>query len=76
MELTHGELKDWTDFRPSFLPVGKAGGRQVLCWQGFEVAYYVGTLAAVVWSTPSDFCNDGVNAFAFSAPYEWNPTDR
>jgi hypothetical protein len=31
---------------PSFLPYGKAGGRQIPRWQGFAVACYGYTLAA------------------------------
>jgi len=56
---TKVELKDRTYFMPSFLPSGKAGELQILCWQGFAVNYYDFTLAAVALE-PSDFCSNGV----------------
>jgi hypothetical protein len=41
---------------PSFFPFGKAGGLQILRFQGFAVANYGVTLSALALE-PSDFCN-------------------
>lgn len=41
------------------LPLGKAGGLQILRWQGFEVKNYDFTLDVLILR-PSIFCNVGV----------------
>jgi len=47
---------------PSCLPFGKAGGLQILRFQGFAVVHYSVTLSALSLK-PSDFCNvrDNIN---------------
>jgi len=42
-----------------FYHTGKAGGAQILRYQGIAVNYYGFTLDALAL-TPSGFCNDGV----------------
>jgi hypothetical protein len=45
---------------PCCLPIGKAGGLQILCCQGIAVNDYSFTLDASALK-PSDFCNIKVN---------------
>jgi hypothetical protein len=47
-----------TNFGPSFLPCGKAGGLQIRRCQGLAVDDYGGTLGALSLK-PSGFCNIG-----------------
>jgi hypothetical protein len=59
LEQTRGAFQDRFGISPSFLPSGKAGGLQILRYQGFAVDDYGITLVALALK-PSDFCNVGV----------------
>ena len=50
-----------------FYPTGKAGGAQILRYQGIAVNYYGFTLGALAL-IPSGFCNDGVKHLFFPFP--------
>jgi len=60
LEFTKCAVQGVTIIFSLFYPTGKAGGAQIIRYQGIAVNYYGFTLDALAL-TPSGFCNDGVN---------------
>ena len=59
-EPTQGAHEDRADYRPSFIPCGKAGGLQSQGAKGEAIVVYCEPLATQDLK-PSDFCNVGVD---------------
>ena len=60
LEFTTCAVQGVTIIFSFFYPTGKAGGAQILRYQGIAVNYYGFTLGALALN-PSDFCNATVN---------------
>ena len=61
LEFTKCAVQGVTIVFSFFYPTGKAGGAQILRYQGIAVNYYGFTLGALAL-IPSGFCNDGANS--------------
>ena len=68
LEVTKCAVQGVTISFSLFCHSGKAGGAQILRYQGIAVNYYGFTLGALAL-IPSGFCNDGVQSISSWSPW-------